>query len=370
MGKKIEGYWDCDQCGTKRIKGRFRNCINCGKPRGKDTKFYMVETTLAENQDVSEEPDWYCSYCESLNSAKLSECESCGSSREESEKNYFDLQEEKKQKQIERQKEQRQEQLNDYKEFRSQKPEASVRINNISNSSTESKQKSSKLKYGAAIVSIFALIGLLLFFFIPKQTTLYVNNKTWQRSIEVEVYKTVRENAWSIPSGGRLVETRREIHHYEQVLDHYETVSEQKSERYISHYKTETSYKDMGNGYFDTVTKQVPVYDTRYWTETRQEPVYKSMPVYQTKYYYDIERWVTKEWINSSGINNEPYWAELNLEELEREGSRREEYCISTTDKKDKEKIYELSYEEWEDILINTEIDVKLSMGQIAEIIE
>lgn len=366
MGKKIEGYWDCDQCDTKRIKGRFRNCINCGKPRGKDTKFYMVETTFAENQDdISEEPDWYCSYCESLNSAKESNCESCGASRAESEKNYFDLQEEKKQKQIKKQIEEqkvleRQEQLNDYKE--SIEPEILYK---------KEENKHTMLKRGIGFASIIALIGfLLVFLFVPKQTTLYVNNKTWQRSIEIEEYITVRENAWLLPSEGRLVETRREIHHYEQVVDHYKTVSEQKSERYISGYKTETSYKDMGNGYFDTVTKQVPIYDTRYWTETRQEPVYKSMPIYQTKYYYDIERWVTKEWKNSSGTNNEPYWAELNLEELEREGSRREEYCISTIDKKDKEKVYELSYEEWEDVLINTEIDVKLSMGQIAEIIE
>lgn len=369
MGTKVEGYWDCNQCGTKQIKGRFRNCTGCGKPRGKDVEFYMLETTAAENQNVSDEPDWYCSYCESLNSARISSCESCGASREESDKNYFNLQEEKKQEQREKEiKEQiRKEQLDDYKEFRSLNTETLYKKENKKEKHTNSKL----LKKGIGFASIIALIGfLLVFLFVPKQTTLYVNNKTWQRSIEIEEYKTVRENAWNIPSGGRLVETKREIHHYDQIVDHYKTVTEQKSERYISHYKTETSYKDMGNGYFDTVTKQVPVYDTRYWTETKQEPVYKSVPVYQTKYYYDIERWVTKEWKTTEGINNEPYWHELDLQELEREGSRIEDYYISTTNKKDKEKRYELSYEEWEDILINTEIDVKLSMGQITEIVE
>ena len=60
MGQKIEGYWDCDQCGTNKIKGRFRNCTNCGRPRGKDTRFYMIEKTYAENQeDISNAPDWY-----------------------------------------------------------------------------------------------------------------------------------------------------------------------------------------------------------------------------------------------------------------------------------------------------------------------
>ena len=196
-----------------------------------------------------------------------------------------------------------------------------------------------------------------------------VNNKSWRRSIEVEEYKTVRENAWLLPSEGRLVETRREIHHYEQVLDHYEKVQVQKSERYISHYKTEKSYKDLGNGHFDTVTKQVPVYDTRYWTETEQKPVYKSMPVYQTKYYYDIERWVTKEWINAEGTNDNPYWPELQLKDLERTGSKREQYVILTTDRRDREKKYELPFVLWNDVMIHSEIEVVISAGQIKEIV-
>ena len=124
MGKKIEGYWDCSQCGTTKIKGRFRNCINCGKPRGKDIRFYMIENTYAEDQeDISEEPDWYCSYCESLNSSKVSNCESCGSSREESDKNYFDLLETQKEEKIEKENKEklRQKQINNYKEFRNNK---------------------------------------------------------------------------------------------------------------------------------------------------------------------------------------------------------------------------------------------------------
>ena len=37
----IMSYWDCKQCGTKKIKGTSRDCPSCGMPRGKDVKFYM-----------------------------------------------------------------------------------------------------------------------------------------------------------------------------------------------------------------------------------------------------------------------------------------------------------------------------------------
>lgn len=89
-GRKIEGYWDCPQCGKKKIRGRYRYCDSCGRPRGNGVKFYMLDRTYAENQDeISDEPDWYCSFCQSLNSAKSKVCESCGSSQADSDKNYF-----------------------------------------------------------------------------------------------------------------------------------------------------------------------------------------------------------------------------------------------------------------------------------------
>ena len=78
------------------------------------------------------------------------------------------------------------------------------------------------------ISSIFLLIFSLIFLIIPKETTLFVNEKRWERSIEIEEYKTVREDAWHIPDGGRLVYETSEVHHYDQVLSHYETITEEK----------------------------------------------------------------------------------------------------------------------------------------------
>ena len=52
MGKIVVGCWDCDYCGADRISGEIKICPNCGKPRGKDIKFYM-----AGPKNYVEDPD-------------------------------------------------------------------------------------------------------------------------------------------------------------------------------------------------------------------------------------------------------------------------------------------------------------------------
>ena len=103
MSKLVMGYWDCPVCGNKEIRGDVTNCPSCGRARG-DVKFYMKnveEGSSREENDrtdieylteeqakyVSKNPDWYCSFCNSLNSDNAQFCGNCGSTREESEAN-------------------------------------------------------------------------------------------------------------------------------------------------------------------------------------------------------------------------------------------------------------------------------------------
>jgi len=340
MGKIIEGYWDCPQCGTQKIKGRFRYCKSCGRPRGKNVKFYMIEKdNYVDNPEkISKEPDWYCSFCQSLNPAAATTCESCGASQEDSDKNYFDLLEEaenekKEKERLEREIENKTTEIEDEMEddVRSEYDFKNAKRNPYHNSNHNDNFPFNFQKIfaglAAALTAILLVCGLV-WLFTPKETVLKIQDKAWERSIEIEEYKTVRESDWHIPSGGRLAYTKSEIHHYDQVLDHYETVTEQKSERYISGYETVvTGHRDLGNGYFEEITSQQPIYDTRYWTETHEEPVYVSVPRYRDKYYYDIERWVHKTWKKSSGTTDDPYWPELDLKaETERSGAKKASY--------------------------------------------
>lgn len=346
MGKIIEGYWKCSSCNTEDILGRHRECPNCGRPRGDDVTFYMKDTNAAQ-QDVPNNPDWYCDYCQSLNSDKDETCKSCGSPKSNSHKNYFDLQSDKKEKVEEIKQE----------DFENQKL---LLKNNVSYSLTNIKNI---FIYVGIALTLIAGIYLMVQLFSPKSDTLNITNLSWERSITVEQKKTVTENGWSLPSGGRLLYTTSEIKHYDSVVDHYETVIKEKSRQVVSGYETVTTgYEDMGNGYFEEQTTQQPVYTTEYYTETSEEPVYRQEPVYQTKYYYEIDRWLYERSITKNGNDSSPVWGEVVLDNLERENGRTESYTITALNKKNIENTYLLNYEKWKNISIGDSLDVTVNV--------
>lgn len=186
----------------------------------------------------------------------------------------------------------------------------------------------------------------------------------------------MKEDGWSVPFGGRVYDEKSEFHHYEQVLDHYETITEQKSRQVIDHYETKTvqksrtvivdydvSYTDNGNGTFTehktpvygteyyTDTEEQPVYKTEYYEESHQEPVYRQEPVYQTKYYYEIDKWFTDYTSDSSGYDKSPYWnMNYTLEENERDSLRYENYYIYYIDEDGDQNKVSSSYDEWVEV--------------------
>ena len=106
MSKLVMGYWDCPVCGNKEIRGDVANCPSCGRARG-DVQFYVKGYTEGESlrkeelqqfeeldskkaEEMGKNPDWYCSFCNSLNSDKADVCSNCGATRADSEANYFD----------------------------------------------------------------------------------------------------------------------------------------------------------------------------------------------------------------------------------------------------------------------------------------
>ena len=213
-------------------------------------------------------------------------------------------------------------------------------------------------------VLIAALVTGLVYLFIPKEHDLTVTDIRWERNIDIEEYRTVNESDWYLPDGGRLQYTNREIHHYEDVLDHYETKTRQvPKERYVRTETVVTGYRDLGNGYFEEITSSRDIYETYYETETYQEAVYRSEPVYRTKYYYEIERWVYDRTETSQAADKHPEWPLMNLAENERESSRKETYTVTGKDEEGEEYTFTLSYADWERVHLGQEIEVKLSFG-------
>lgn len=387
MGRLIMGYWDCPYCEKVHIAGSERECPACGHTRGENTKFYMDGVNYVpeeEAETISRNPDWLCSFCGSLNNDTLASCESCGASKTDSDINYFEMHNSVKIQEeefplsgvIQHYEEYTQESQDEYEEPKKQKKKFRIPSEII-----------------IALCTILGVVGLgfLVWKLVtPKIETLTVTDMSWERSISIEEERTVKESGWSVPNGGRIYDEKEELHHYDKVLDHYETITEVKTREVISHYETVTEtksrqvishyetvvtgYRDFGNGYFEEVTSSQPVYETEYYTEshqepvyttetyteTRQEPVYKDVPVYKTKYYYEIEKWFDCRSVDTTGTDKDAYWGEVILDSHERENGRSESYYIGTINKKGENNTYRMEYDQWCTINIGDIVKAKI----------
>ena len=328
MGKLVMGYWDCPVCGSKEIRGDVVNCPSCGRARG-DVKFYLkgVEegATREENERgdieylseeqakyVSKNPDWYCSFCNSLNSDNAQFCGNCGASRANSEANYFDM-------------------LKKNQEKAAAEQAAQPRV------SAQPQKRSSRPLVIFAVI-LLAVIGLFVWMNGNKTAgDLKVTALEWTRVIQIDRNREYSESDWMLPDGATLTDTRSELHHFDSVLDHYESREVQRSRQVVDHYETYYTYEDNGNGTFSEISHERPVYTTEYYTETVQEPVYVQVPRYANKYYYTIWRWKPEREVTASGTDHQTAWPEYTLEENEREGGRAEQYRFTVEHQEKKE---------------------------------
>ena len=310
--KLVEGLWDCPYCGAKGISGLKKHCPACSHPQDEGTKFYVGEEVSYIDEEKAKDygngADWTCAYCGSLNKHDQDNCSNCGAPREDNKGDYFDNQEH-----------------NAEKAAKLEKEHQAVGIG--------VKKKSNGR---GAIIGVIAIVLILLMVFLmmPKSSTAEVTAKAWDIEQEIEQYGTVEEEGWELPDGATVLDSSMEVHHYEQVLDHYEDVEVEKSRQVLDHYDTETSYVDNGDGTFSEETSEVPVYVTEYYTEWEEEPVYVDEPVYQPYYLYIVDKWSYERSVITSGTTDDPVVGEVTLSSNEREGQLIENYCLTFEGKK------------------------------------
>lgn len=346
MAKIVVGYWDCPYCKNTGISGLEKRCPACGHSQDADTKFYLKE----QKEYVDEEKaanygkgaDWTCSYCGSLNRYDAKVCVGCGADREESSGDYFE---------------------------NVQKQEEKAAKKKAEQQPVQNQQSGPGLKrLLPLLIGLAVLISIIAFACRPKNYDASVTAKAWARTINVETYKTVSESDWEVPDGGRVTDEKNEIHHYDHVLDRYETVQVQKSRQVQDGYDTHTEYKDNGDGTFTENTVQTPRYRTEYYTENEERPVYVDVPRYQTKYYYDIERWVPDRKLETSGGDNEPYWDDTKLADNEREAGREAEYSADFTTTKDKTYSAELDEGLWNSLKTGDKVSLVVKNGKVVTV--
>lgn len=352
-----EGRWDCQYCGTIGNMGRDRSCGNCGRSRPEGTKFYLADDAEVSDKRLLEQarlgPNWICQFCHTSNAANITVCGSCGASREDASPSQ---------------------QVKDYALGEAptsgdmdldQKPQA------IKPGKSSAKLPPIAIIGGAAAFLLLCIV-LIAFFAIfgGKKEEASVSGFEWQRLVKVETFQTVTEEDWQLPVGGRLLSQREEIHHYDQVLEGYETSQREVSEQVQVGERTYVcGQRDLGNGFFEDIECTEPVYETQSRTETYQEPIYASMPVYQPLYSYEIDKWVEVRTEEASGRDHSPFWPRADLSSDEREGDKSEKYIVIFSDGDGESYAWETGLEEWQRYEIDQAVTLKFNtFGELSEV--
>ena len=384
MGKLVEGRWDCSYCGTKGILGRNRECPNCGRQRGKDVKFYVANpkdyVPEEEAKNISRKPDWLCDHCGAYNPDESEVCKTCGAHRAGN-KDYFDVQSEEEARESVNGEDKDKENCNngngydnDYESYNDVKKSENYGLllqDDVEEEKVGFLHRRSTL-IAVGIVAVIMLVWGLALMLAPRKTTMEITGFSWSRSFDVEQMQTFHENDWYVPEGGTVTYQQMEIHHYDSVIDHYETETQEVEKERIAYYEYSTNLVDLGNGYFDEETVSTPVYETYYETETYEVPIYRDEPVYEMMYYYDIDRYTYVRTVRTEGIDKSPYWGDDDIAPDERIYDEYETYRISglENDRNETALSAEINYDKWEQLEIGDTVRVKVYPGGRTEIMD
>jgi hypothetical protein len=355
-----EGRWDCQYCAATGILGRFKSCNSCGRSRPEGTKFYLPADECAVSDaallnQAQLGPDWVCEFCSSSNAANRTTCNACAAPKGTSPSQQV-------------------------KEYQTGEAPRSGDMDMSAPPPPRSDKKQKKDKSGAppwlwggcaALVAFLFLCicGSLILSRMNSDVEATVSQLQWERTIAVEAYQTVTESDWNVPTNGRLLSQREEIHHYDQVLVGYENRQREVSEQVqVGEESYVCGQRDMGNGFFEDIQCSRPIYGTQSRTESYQEPIYRQDPVYQTKYTYEIDKWVVVRTERANGARGQAQWPEMKLSAGEREGKRSEAYTVHLTDKNGKSYSLEMPFEEWRRLEVGATYTVKVNaFGEIIE---
>jgi len=336
------GRWDCGSCGHKGILGPETECSKCGADRPKDVRFYMADESdivqdTEELKRAKSGADWRCSFCNNNNKAWETVCSSCGNVKNSTSGD---------------------EQLKTRTYTNENVPKSGQTPPQRTNPSIPQKQQKPKRKVGCFIALAIA-IGLFFLLGMNNEIIVTVESFEWERTIAVEESREVTEEDWSLPSEGKLMNSFEAVHHYDQVLDHYETRTRTVqraagTEQYVC------GKKDLGNGYFEDQYCTRTVYES--YDEQYEAPVYRDEPVYRTKYRYRIYRWFEIAPIKTQAQNQQPEWgniAHVQRNQFLREKQRSGLYTTIVRDEENEVHREELPESQWKRLKVGDELKAK-----------
>lgn len=335
------GRWDCTTCGYKGVRGPETECANCGADRPKNVKFYM-----AAEEDIVQDPavlrrargaaDWRCSFCTQNNPDEVKVCKDCGNPRSTADK-----------------------QLEVKTYTTANVPRSGDGTRDLSKP-VEKKAPPTNKKGCFIALGVVTIVAIFLHVLsLNKTIEVQVQGFEWKQSIQVEEQRTVQEEDWSIPAGGTINTSFEAIHHYDQILDHYETRTrtEQRSvgtEEYVC------GKKDLGNGYFEDKYCTRTIYED--YEVEYEKPIYRKEPVYRIKYRYTIDRWFDINSIVTQDKNHLPKWGntvKIRSNASLRETGRTGTYTVIVVDEKKETHAHEIPLSWWQKLAIKDKIKAK-----------
>lgn len=338
-----EGAWDCPQCGRKRNRGPQKHCTGCGVPRDVSVPFYLPEdapevVAEAEKRQAAAGPDWTCTFCSGANAGDAQFCGNCGVDRR-------DLAMTRK-----------------VTETRTA-PTAAAAV------AAPAAKAASGWCCSVGCATVLLVILLMIWMGRPVERGLRITGHQWQRTVNTEVFKTVTEDAWEgeLPPGARRRSSRREVHHVNKIQRGYDTRQVSREVKTGTR-KVKVGTKDLGNGYFEDVFEEKPIFKTV--RETVREPRYVDEPVYRTKHVYEIEKWVPGSPLMAQGRDLAPVWPQLRQARDNRERDRQQTYKILFAD--DKGQTYELETTDeadWRARADGSRVKAKVSGSRVVEIL-
>lgn len=350
------GRWDCESCGHKGVYGPSTKCTSCGHPRPKNVVFYLPvdAETVTDSAGIAEAlagPDWICDHCTAQNPATRDTCHACGQVYEHIEDDSLRI---KDYKTTEDAPNDSGEADNVMREEKLLPPSKKKRLSsvrtvgydalNIVNEGAEISQReyerdkrgyekrnpetvsgSVPIKdtiervrlYPKLSLIVGVLLGALLLTsfliaaFWKVDTHVQVVSHQWSTRVSVQQWDWNYSSGWSVPSMAsehklEITSTEDKIHHYDQVLDHYD----RKTRTVQVSCGTETydcGARDLGNGRFETRTCTRTKYCDK--QEEYSEAVYRQEPRYQTYYSYRYLDWIEHKVLTESGYGTTLHYA-------------------------------------------------------------
>lgn len=401
-----EGAWDCPYCGRTRNRGPEKFCGGCGIPRGGDVKFYLPEDArlVKDEEELARAkagPDWKCEYCGADNHTDKEFCSGCGAPKDGAPVRKvieYKFDETKEGKKIDYtlkltgtgfaveamgqifEGKTADEAFNKFFEHL-RESEKLVKERSYPEPPIKAPQSTSHQKQSPVTKALFFGCFSLIFFFIlfaiymiiPRRTSGTVNGFHWQTSIDLERLNTLTETKWEyeVPNDARIMSRRREIHHYNKVQIGTTTKSKTVTEKIkTGTKKVKVGTRDKGNGYFEDVYEDRPIYKEVEKKVTYQEPVYRDVPEYRYKVTYQIDRWQIVGTRSDSGDDQNASVPELKPGYKERKGKISEEFTVFFEGPKKKKLTYKTrNKEEWLTFRIGQKYELKADLhGNVTKI--